>query len=87
MNDLKPSLHPEFTNQYHAAQVLATQMVMSGYSTWELGPVCSRDHAYALEDLKRVVREFLKAIPEEHGLSPEYRRMKEAVHLQLDSKP
>lgn len=87
MNDLKPSLHPEFSRQYEEAQALHIHMVMNGYMAWELGPVCSRDHAYALKDLKEVVREFLRFAPTGPDLHPEYQRLKQAVHSQLNSKP
>lgn len=93
MNDLNPSLHPEFEDEYITSQSLATRMIMKGHSSWELGPLCTRDHAWNLADLKKAVAEFMKTCEEPHGefvcalMKKDYQRAKQAVYSRLNQKP
>lgn len=87
MNEILPSLDVEFRKEYEESQSFHIRMVMKGKMTYEIGPVCSRDHAYNLQDLKKAVRDFLKVLPEPQESTTEYRRLKQALHSQLNHIP
>lgn len=87
MNELHPTLYPEFQELYEAASDLAVQLTMQGHTTYEIGPLCSRDHAYQLHELKEAVKAFMKALPPNPNSLPEYRRTQQAVFSILNSKP
>ncbi len=76
MNQLDPSLYPEFMDEYQEAQNLHSRLKRKGVkSPYQIGPVCSRDHAWELEDLKKVMKEFMAVV------------RKQAVHSQLKHAP
>jgi hypothetical protein len=87
MNVISPSLETEYQKEYVASQNLHDQMVMKGHQTYEIGPVCSRDHAYNLRDLKAAAAAFLKVLPEPPESTPEYRRLKQSLHSQINQTP
>ena len=93
MNILNPSFDIEVRDEYETATTLAAHMVQKGHSTWELGPLCTRNHAWQLADLKTAVEALLNTCQEPHGelvcevMKKEYRNAKQAVHSILNRKP
>ena len=87
MKQLDPSLYPEFRDEYEEAQSLHSRLVMKGASSYQIGPVCSRDHAWALEDLKKAAKEFLAVVRDPEVKTSEYCRLKQALHSKLKNTP
>lgn len=93
MNPLDTIFYPELQEEYAIAQVLSNRMMKRGFSVWELGPLCTRDHAWRLTELKNAVEAFMKTAEEPHGelvcevMKKEYRTAKHAVHSILNRKP
>lgn len=93
MNILDPSVYPQLREEYLAAQNLSMRMSRKGHMVWELGPLCTRDYAWQLADLKKAVEAFMKTCQEPHGdlvcevTKKEYRSAKQAVHSILNRKP
>ncbi len=61
---INPILHPELHELSEAAQNLANSMILNGHQTWELGPLCTRNHADQLRQLKKAVEMHLSITPE-----------------------
>ena len=87
MKPIDTSLYPEFNNEYEAAQNLHVRVVMKGFQTYEIGPLCSRDHAWNLEDLKKAVKEFLFVVQDPEVKTKEYCRIKQSLRVQLKHTP
>lgn len=78
----------ELEDEYREAQAITTSLTMKGIgSYWELGPICSRNHAWQLADLKKFIKEFLAVLPNDIEQTKEYRRAFQNLHMQLKSKP
>ena len=85
---IDPSLYPEFMDEYQEAQNLHSRLKGKGVkSPYQIGPVCSRDHAWELEDLKKVMKEFMAVVCDPEVKTNDYCRLKQAVHSQLKHAP
>lgn len=88
MNDLDPNLYPEFIDEYKEAQSLNLRLIMKGVkSFYQIGPICSRDYVWALEDLKKTMKEFMAVVCDPEVKTNDYYRLKQAVHSQLKHLP
>lgn len=88
MNVIDINFYPELREQAFKAVRISMEMEVDGHpGPWVLGPLCTRDHAVALEDLKKVMKEFMAVVCDPEVKTSDYCRLKQAVHSQLKHAP